>query len=107
MEEQKSPESTKSVLQQALEKQFEALLETLNGRLKEAGDQVLGLSKWIQVQLQIISNKMRKVEVTQSVIDVTFTSMLELMLEKGVITDEEFKKKCQEVTDRKNADAPI
>ena len=96
----------KSAFQQALEKQFDALLGEINKKFNAAGDQVLGLSKWMQVQLQMVQNKVRKAEISQSIIDVSTTSLLELMMEKGLITQEEVEKKTQEVIARKSADAP-
>jgi len=106
MSTEQKPEEKKSAVQQALETQFDKLLEMINKRFAEAADQVLGLSKWIQVQLQMVQNKVRKSEISQQVIDVSNSAILELMFEKNVITKEEFEAKVQDIVKRKGLDAP-
>lgn len=96
----------KSGIQLALEKQFEGLLAEINKRFAEAGDQVLGLSKWIQVQLQMVNNKVRKSEINQQVIDVSNSAVLELLMSKGLVTQEEFAEKVAEIMKKKGLDSP-
>ena len=96
----------KSALQEALEKQFEDLLNRVNERFVNAGDQVLGLSKWMQAQLQLMTRKVNKAEIAQQILDVSSTALLEILKEKGHITDDEFATKVQEIMKRKGLDAP-
>jgi len=103
---QSNPQETKNPILVVIEKQFESLLVEINGRFEKAGDQVMGLSTWLRAQLQIVNNKVRRVEIGQTIIDVCSTSILELMLEKKIITAEEFEAKNKEVAERKSANAP-
>lgn len=96
----------KSAIQKVLEGQFDTLLEQINKRFADAGDQVGGLSKWMALQLNIVTRKITKAEVQQSVIDVSTTALLELMFEKNVISKEDYEKKVNEIVVRKSANAP-
>jgi hypothetical protein len=96
----------KSSLQLELDKQFEGFLNEINGKFASAGEQMKGMVKWVQVQLQILTDRLRKSEISQNIIDVNLTATLELLLEKGLVTEDEYKNKIQVVINRKSADAP-
>lgn len=91
----------KSALQLTLEGQFKDLLEEISKRFASSGEQMAGMSKWMQVQLQLLTNKLRNLEIGQNVMDVNSTAILELLFEKRIITEEEYKEKTQKIIENK------
>jgi len=87
-------------VKEALEKSFEDLLKKINTRFDNSAGQLKGLGDWIRAQLQKMQNNFREVKLHYEVADLSISSLVELLEEKGLITSEEYDQKTQELFER-------
>ena len=81
-------DENKSAIQQAIESQFEEMLKEINERFSKAGDQMAGLSTWMRAQLQIITDRVRKAEISQGIIDISSVTLHSTNVTKEIFIEE-------------------
>jgi len=76
------------------------IIKEINGRFQSVGDFQMEFMSFFKSQLNLVSKRVRKNELQTSVQDISITALLEVLLEKGVLTEEEYAEKAQLVYNR-------
>jgi len=92
----------KNKMKEALESHFTELLGKINQRFEESAGQLQGLNNWMQQNLQGLSNKFSELRTHYLVQSLKTTALVELCVQKNLITQEEYDQKTEEIAKRQN-----
>jgi hypothetical protein len=71
------------------------LIDAINSKFMSLGDQLVGLMNFTQQALKKVERELRSQSVRISVQDVAATSLVKILLKKGIMTEEEYKEVAQ------------
>jgi len=101
-----NPNKTKQSedLHNELNNAFAELIKTVEQKFKdydaEVGHRINGLGKYIERNLQGLSNKIRQSQLTQSALDISLTSLLEELIDSGVISKEKYEERTKNLLEK-------
>ena len=84
------------------------LIGQFNGKISELANKIGALAMWVEQQLKLVQRQSRAQAVQVSVQDVGLSSIIKVLIEKGIMTDEEYKDIVQVVyLDLKNSEEAL
>jgi len=92
----------KNQMKEALQQHFEELLARINKRFEESAGQLQGIFQWSQKNFKGVDDKFQELRTHYLVTHLKTSALVEILVGKGLISQEEYEQKTEELAGRRN-----